>query len=411
MVFDELIGNIKNYRKYKDSLVLNKYILQTSSKKELMSPEIKIKNYIMTKEIKDFFDYRPTYFDKFRATKNILLEQFYELFGDYLIENNYYSIQGSYDLIINDYKEDIFVKEIIRDLVIIEFQDKQVLIYFGDYKQLDLIELGDYIVKEHPKFVIMKLQILETYSLEELQIYFKLQFRQTNTLRVIDLIIKLFARQQQIRKIGNEEEKFTALFGKNNIDTLKQYEFDKYLYFNDDCKYKHIDMVNLASVGSTGSGKTFTLNLLLLQILFGGNFKRIIYFDTQNSFNDTMMNNVNPIYINKCKYLQDAYFQITDKNFYLSEIDFVMSVNFLLEVKGYSGEESKAGVIKVEYDNHKDFKNAVSEIWSKVDCNCSVNWRLPTTTSRATTDTPLEIILMFIFEAPISTRATFSSFG
>ncbi|MDA3856619.1 MAG: hypothetical protein PF569_10275 [Candidatus Woesearchaeota archaeon] len=327
-----------------------------------MSPEIKIKNYIMTKKIEDFMDYRPSYFNKFRAKRNILLEQFYELFGDYLIENSYYSIKSSYDLIINDFKEDIYCKEVIRDFVIIEFQNKQVLVYFGDYTQIDLREIGGYVVKEHPKFAIFKLQILETYSLEELQIYFKLQYRQTNTLRVIDLIIKLFARQTKIKSIGNEEEKFTSLFGKNNIELLKQYDFENYIYFNDDYKLNHKDLVNLASVGSTGSGKTYTLNLLLLQILFGGNFRRIIYFDTQNSFNETMMNNINPIYQNKCNYLQEGYFQITDKNFYLSELDFVMSVNFLLEVKGYGGADAKASVVQVEYDNHETFKQAVSEI-------------------------------------------------
>jgi hypothetical protein len=110
------------------------------------------------------------------------------------------------------------------------------------------------------------------------------------------------------------------------------------------------------------SGKTYTLNLLLLQILFGGNFRRIIYFDTQNSFNETMMNNVNPIYLNRGSYLKDNYFQVTDDNFYLNELDFVMSVNFLLEVKGYGGADAKASVVRVEYDDHESFKLAVSEI-------------------------------------------------
>ena len=658
MVF-ELIENFLNWRKYKDNLVLDKYVLQTSTKKELMSKDIKIKNYIMTKKINDFLDFRPSYFNKFRAKKNILLEQFYELLGDYLIENSYYSIKNSYDLTINDFKKDVLVKEIIRDLIIIEFENKQCLLYFGNYQNVDVKEIGDYVMKEHTQFVIFKLNLLEIYSLEELQTYFGLQFRQTNTLRIIDKIIKLFSRQQQIKNIGNQEEKFTALFSKNNINSLKQFEFEKYLYFNENYKIKHTDIVNLASVGSVGcflgivtidmprnlekypkgipiqelngrknfqvysynfeknilelknckevwsngikktykiktkngreiiatanhpfikcnfrsnlnnngkvvdnkeyvklkdlkigdslfvfnrpykkdykngeyiktnfnkgirnelehrfimkqlypntfnkfsvvhhkdhnkfnnsienlelmsiqehsrhhlknkwdkglienkkggirkkgtsyrpnskdfknkgfelqkefnkrnigkkmnynisneehlkvcgcngkityydkivsieyygeyetynmevednhnyianeffvknSGKTYTLNLLLLQILFGGNFRRIIYFDTQNSFNETMMNNVNPIYMNRCKYLNDNYFQITDENFYLNELDFVMSVNFLLEVKGYGGADAKASVVKVEYDDHESFKQAVSEILS-----------------------------------------------
>ncbi len=364
----ELIQNWRNYKKYKDSLVLDKYILQTSTKQELMSHNIQIKNFIMTKRMDndgflDFFlSFRPSYFDKFRAKKNILLEQFHELFGDFLVENDYYSIKRSYDLIINDFKEDIYIKEVIRDLIILEFQNKQILVFFGDFQQLDHREIGDYVLKEHPKFTVFKLQILQTYSLEELQTYFKLTFRQTNTLRVLDKIIKLFARQQQIKRIGSEDEKFTSLFSKNNVEALRQYEFDKYLYFNEDYKIPHDKLLNVASVGTTGSGKTFTLNLLLLQILFGGDFRRIIYFDTQNSFNETVMDSVNPIYLNKAKYLQDNYFKIDEKNFYLSELDFVMSVNFLLETKGYGSGEAKAGVVRVEYDDYENFREAVSEI-------------------------------------------------
>lgn len=662
----DLIENWKNWNKYKNSLVLGKYVIQTSTKKELMSDEIKIKNYIMTKKIdSSFLDFRPSYFDKFRAKKNILLEQFNELFGDYLIENDYYSINNDYDLVINDFNKDIYIKEIIRDLVIIEFDNKEVMVYFGSKETFSKEELGDYILYEHPQFLIFNMKIITIYSLAELQAYFGITFRQVNTLRILDKIIKLFNRQQKIKKISSEEETFTSLFSKNNVTLLAQYEFDKYLYFNDDFKIKHKDLINVASVGSTGcltgdtyidmprdliknpkgikiedlvgkkdfytytfnikknqlelkkvkdvwysgdkeifeietntgkkikasanhpflknkigknnviesrdyircdelkvgekittfsrskksnikngeyikayygkrivlehrfimeelgfeldkhsivhhkdhnkfnnsinnlkvmniiehrryhtknsglygkdiwkngehpkgmlgkkhfnkgnkepsefmktgfkgelyknisqigkpkplnisreemievcrenqkvsynekivkitklgvektydmevednhnfiangfivhnSGKTFTLNLLLLQIIFGGNFKRIIYFDTQDSFKHNIMNNVNPIYLNRVKYLQDNYFKITESSFYLSELDFVMCINFLLETKGYSSGEAKGSVVGVEYDEYEEFKQAVQDLLYKEKTKLSV---------------------------------------
>lgn len=367
-MFIEIWENYKNYKEYKNSLVLNKYLIQTSNKKELVSPEIKIRNYIMTKKIetKNFFDFflsfRPNYFNKFKAQKNILIESFYELFGDYLTENNYFSIKYNFDLIINDYKKKIYIKEIIKNLVIIEFDKKQILIYLGNSENLHLSEIGDYIIFKHKHFLVFNLSLINTFSLDELQVYFNLQFRQINVLSVLDKIIKLFDKQQKIKKLGDEEENFISLFNKNNVEILQKYDFKKYLYFNSEYRLNCDKLINLSSIGTTGSGKTYTINLLLLQIIFGGEFKRVIYFDTQNSFNKSIMNSVNPIYVNRAKYLENGYFKIDENNFYLSEIDAVNSINFLLESKGYETKESKEKIMLFDYNNFEDFKNSIEKL-------------------------------------------------
>lgn len=655
----DLIENIRNWNNYKDKLVLGKYLIQTSNKKELVTPKIKIKNYIMTKKIDNkFLDFRQSYFNRFRATNNILVENLNQLFSDYLIENDYYSIKNNYDIIINDYSMDILIKEIIRDLIILEYDNKQVLIYLGNRENIIMDEIGDYIIYEHPRFTIFNIRILRVFPLEQLQAYFGLQFRQTNSLRILDRIIRLFNKQQEINDIVNQDDKITALFTKNNVDLLQQYDFKKYLYFNKNYKLEWDKLLNIASVGTVGcltgdtlieiprnlvdnpngvtikemylnkekykyiysyniekqqieldeivdiwesgikqiyqitlengytikaseehpflvvsnfknniptkfefkklkelttndkllifnrskfklekdgeyikinyfngkkrvlehrfimeqlnkfsnnknkeivhhkdenkynnsvenlevmsiyehssyhtkkrglygkniwkngehpkgfkgkshktkkvkyfenlgfdyykiinkinqtnnkvnyhipknelsairkksrvnyyskiksitkldkvmtydlevkknhnyiankfivhnSGKTFTLNLILLQLLLSGNFKRIIYFDTQNSFNDTIMYNVNPIYLSKAKSLQDIYFKIDESNFYLSELDFINAVNFLLETRGYGEENQKAQVLKTDYEDYQDFIRDVNEL-------------------------------------------------
>ena len=375
-IIGDFILNIVNWYKYRYKLVMDKYIIQTSSKKDLTTPDIKIKNYIMSKKINGFLDFRDSYFSKHKSDKNIIIELCYDNFGDYLIEDSFYSIKNNYDVVINDYSKDILIKEVIKDLVILEFDKKQVLIYFGNISSIDSGELGKYIIDETSKFIIFNFELLMVYPIEDLQVYFGLQYRKTNPRRILDRMIHLFKVEQKL-SISQEEESFCKLFSKNNIDSLSFYDFEKYIYFNNDFKVAHKDIVNVASVGVTGGGKTHTLNLMLLQILFSNDFKRIIYFDTQNSFERNVMYNVSPIYANRVSQLQENYFKVDETNFYLNEVDFVNAINFLMESKGYTSSSDKASLLKgIEYEEAETFREIVKEILHEQRTTLSVSKEL-----------------------------------
>lgn len=363
MLFEDIFMNWKYWNDYRDKLVLDKYIIQTSTKKDLDTPRIKIRNFVMMKQVDGFIDFRPSYFNKHRAMKNILIEQFDKLFGEYLIVNSQYLISHNPDLIINDYMRDVFIKEVIKDLAIIEYDKKVALLFFGDVNQINLKEVGHFIKHEDKGFAVFDIELLRVYDLEDLQAYFGLTYKKINARRLLNSIIRIFEREQKISNVSVEEEEFTALFSKNNLNTLRTYDFEKYLYFNEDYKIPRKKIINLGSVGSTGSGKTFTLNLILLQYILAGDFKRIIYFDTQDSFENGIMYNVNPLYLSRAKRLSNCYFKITEDDFYLNEVDAVNCINFLLETKGYNNPESKRSVTYgVEYDDWDAFKEVVGQL-------------------------------------------------
>lgn len=356
-----LVQCLKNWFRYKDLLVLDKYIIQTSEKRELNTKDIKIKNYIMSKRLHSFFDFRETYFTKYKARKNILVEELYNLFGDYLFEAAEYSIKDKAQVIIQDYSKNIYVYEVVKNLIRIQFDNKQILIYLSPKSDsVDKEELDRLIKDTTSKFMVIDIGLLETYSIDEIIVYFGLTHRARNPIRVIGKLVDLFTKEKM--KLENADKVFNQLFVKNDrLAQLTALDFSKYIYINKDFKIPYNKLLNIASIGTIGGGKTIALDTILAQALISGNFRRIIFFDTQDSFRKKIAPNINPIYTQRYESIEGHSYFVDEEGFYLNEIDFVNSVNFILESYGYKKKESKQSLVNHEYTDADDLKSYLVE--------------------------------------------------
>lgn len=374
-LLSELWQNWRLYEKFKNALIIEKYLIQTSKKKELKSLDnsITINNYLMIKEVNTnnflskFVDFHPSYFYKYKANYNIIVNELYSMFNDYLLGNTGIDLKGSSDLVINDYSKDVYIKEIIKDLALIEFDNKTLFIYINSSKSLDFHELSNYILYDNARYIIFKTELLDEFTIEDLITAFNLTYRNTNKLRLLRNLTNLFDDKLE-KRIRQSEKNTINLFSKNNVDTITSFDFSKYIYFNEEFKLSVKDIVNVASLGTTGSGKTLTINLILLQVLLGGDYKRIIYFDTQDTFNKKIRNNINVLYSSQFTDIEDNYyFYVNEDNFYLNERDIVTAVNFIVESKGYVEEKDKSKLFQhIKYNNFEDFKQDLNNYIERI---------------------------------------------
>lgn len=350
-----------NWKKFKHLLVLDKYIIQTSDKRELDTKDIKIKNYVMSKRLYSFFDFRETYFNKYKAKKNILVEELYNMFGDYLFEASEYSIKDKSQLVIQDYSKNIYIYEVVKNLVRIEFDNKQVMIYLEPNKDsIDKQELDRLIRETNNKFMVVDISLLEIYSIDEIIVYFGLTHRARNPIRILGKIVEMFTKEKM--KQENNEKTFNSLFLKNDrLAQLTALDFSKFVYINKNFKIPYKKLLNMASIGTIGGGKTIALDTILAQALISGNFRRIIFFDTQDSFRKKIAPNINPIYAQRYEAIEEHSYFVDEENFYLNEVDFVNAVNFILESYGYKKKESKQSLVKHEYEDSSSLKQFLIE--------------------------------------------------
>ena len=365
----DLIHNFFLWKKY-SHMTFNGNLIQTtlegqeSKSKSLRfnNSGIKARNHVMLKPMKKFSDYHPSFFYRFVARKKVVVPILESLFGEYFIKEQ---LIKNPDFTIFDHNTRIYMYEVVKDLALIEYDKKTVLVYFGNRENINKYEIGSYIRSpESVKgFIIFDLAIMNLLD-EELKLYLGQDSDYTNPTLVLEKFTRLFFKKQKALDIQDESHKdYIKLFETNNIDKLQVIDFTKYLYFNADQKFKNCsinnktDLFNIAYSGGTGSGKTYHLLNNLGQDLAGRDYKRIIFFDTQNSFENNFKNNVNPIYSNRFNYFEEnkSYFKIDENNIVLNPEDYANVVTYLIENIGYSNEEKKAGLLEgIDYEGDRE---------------------------------------------------------
>lgn len=357
----DLIENWINYKKYA-SHVFNNTIIQTSDRGaerglSFVESGIRIRNNIMIKPVSRFSDFHPLYFNKWVSKKEIIVPMLYKLFGNYIRKGEFFSRRKP-DFTIFDKNSKIEFYEIIRDLALIEFNKKHILVYFGRPDSIDEHHIGSFRLtpEEHKEFVVFSPDLIKNVQLEELRLFFQQTGSYTNPNLILEKFVKLFFRKtKKIDASTKEEEDYIKLFETNNVDKLHVYDFQKYLYFNTDDKFEWEEMLNVGFTGATGSGKTYFLLNVLTQVLLSNDFKRLLYFDTQNSFEKELMPMLNPIYKSRMSEHDKYYFKVTEDNLVLSEKDYANVVSYLLEQLGYRNKESKVKVLgAVDYEGDKE---------------------------------------------------------
>jgi hypothetical protein len=247
------------------------------------------------------------------------------------------------------------------------------LIYLSKNRELEFSEIENYIKKDTTKFMVFDLSLINDFSIDELQAYFKLRYKERNIMSLLNKLVAMFNENVEKKE---EEKTFISIFTNDNINKLTSYDFVNYTYLSPEFKIKNKDLLNVASLGTIGGGKTITLNVLFLQSILRHQFKRLIYFDTQNSFRRKIEPNINPLYVSRFQNYKDEIFFLDEENFYLNEEDLVNSINFLLEKYGYLKSEDKQKIIRFEYETPQQFKEYLEQFLIKEKSRLGVNKEL-----------------------------------
>jgi len=311
---------------------INGVLYQTSYLKSYQSKTIQIENYIMKKLFLNIFFWNSHYFNLFRRLEPFLIPILLERFK---FEQAVIDFQPDFYLL--DANDIIKFKTIAKDLILVEFKDYQTLIS----KEKELNEdLNIYVTHKKDNYVSYSLDLLNDYTLEDLRVIFG---SISNGLAFIKSIIK-----QETKK---EEEQFKKIF---YFSRLEEKPLNA-IIFNKDFQIAFSELKNnpyWVLFGSAGSGKSFLLFHILLNVILSGDYKAIYVYDTQDLFKE----HIKKLKFNYFKRLekikeQKGIYKITESNLYLTEEEVINALNLLLEEKGLITEEEKRKTLKLNISN------------------------------------------------------------
>jgi len=322
-----MIDILLNWLKY-HKIVKNGIIWQTSYLSKYISDYITVDKHIMKKLITSIFDYRDSYFWLFVAKDYIFYNKLLEL---NLQEK---MIKTEWNLQLLDVDKVIKVKGLAKDLFLLEIDEGQtILARKKDNSDANEI-IESYVINKWKNFYELDLSLLEDYKLEDLRQVFG----------VIDNSLMLF---KQLVGEKNEKQKLKKEFTFTTVAELERafrfnclYLGEDYCLNKEERKFKSYYL----SLGSAGSGKTFTLLHSLFNIFFSREWSRIIFFDTQKTFN-LYYSKLREKYRELFRKLVEKYdikvLVVNEKSIFLSETDLINAINYILEAKGLVSREEK----------------------------------------------------------------------
>lgn len=316
------------YFKYKNKLK-NNILFQSSYLKYYTSKFIKIENYLMKKIFNSFLDFNNEYFFRYARRDYLLYEK---------LSNQLHFQEKEFifkpDLFFLDVDKEIFTKSIAKNLFLLEVDKKQTILI----KKTSLIEdFTPYVLGEIENFYSLSLDILKDFSLSDLR----------TALGNFSNSIALF--KQMLTK-EKENEEFSKIF---RFDLFKPKIENYYDYIFLNSSYK-ISISSLSQnpyfciLGSPGSGKSFLLMHILFNIILSRKYKRIIFFDTQQLFEE-YLKKLKPNYFEKITKTKEIYpfYLITEDTLFINEIELYNLLNFLLEKENLTTAQEKKRVIGI----------------------------------------------------------------
>ena len=352
----DVILNYLRLRKYVKSGIL----WQSSYLKNYVSKFVVVENHIMRKLINSIFDYSDNYISMF-ASKDYI---FYNNLLDLRLQEK--TINTDYDLSLLDVDKVIKVKSIAKDLFLLEIDNKQTLLAKNvnaeDVKSI----IDSYAINKHRDFYELSLELLNDYSVEDLRNIFG---SINNAIHLFKMLVRDTAKDKKV--------KFAKQFTFDLIEEIaKSFRFDC-LYLCEDCCLSYKERKSNSYyllLGSAGSGKTFTLMHMLFNVLLSKQFERVIFFDTQKVFDDyyaKLKDNYKEIIEKMREKYNLKIIVVNERNLFLSEIDLINAINYILESKGVVSVKEKQqtllGVRLKETKNINEFISRLDFLVSKLE--------------------------------------------
>jgi hypothetical protein len=300
--------DISLYLKLKDKLYQGNYILQSSYIPKLRTRGIYIDNYLMFKEFIFPIDYNWEWFNKYARKEYLLYEYLINTFSfDEKIKFK------SYDIYFFDVDKEIYIKEIAKDLYVLTIDNYSSLVSTKEIPEFEL-----YFKREAGKYIEYEFDLLDDYTIDEIQSITKASFGKAIT----------FLKSMLKKEVKRKQEEIKVKRHKVFIN-IKQFDLTKFnnsLIFNEDFYITEKERVSncyYLLLGGVGSGKSYLLNHMLFNVLKTCKFDYVFYFDTQKLFNE---------YQNKVKYdIDKPIYIIREQKFNMSFKEIIFLASYFLE--------------------------------------------------------------------------------
>ena len=333
------------WMKYKDK-TNNGVLYQTSYLKNYNGKTIQIENYVMKKLFLNIFFWNNHYFNMFRRLEPFIIPK---LIDGFVFQEKTVDFEPQFFLLDGD--DIIKGYTIAKDLLLIEIKDLQTLISVDKSLNEDL---NIYVLNKKGSYLSYSLDLLKDYSISDLRVIFG---SISNGLAMLKRFIN-----QETKK---EEETFKKVFFFSKLEEKPLNQ----IVFNKDYSVKFESLKSnpyFALFGSAGSGKSFLLFHLLLNVLLSEKWERIYVYDTQNLFSE-YVNRLKYNYFKRLKKIQEqkGIYVVNEINLYLTETEIINGLNLLLEEKGLISAEEKRKTLTLNISN-KSIKEIKQEVKQKI---------------------------------------------